>query len=219
MPAASGGAAFAAPVHVDDVVARDESLRLGDALEGPVEIALGGGGERHVEHDSAGLADQVVVVPGEFLGELVMSVIPAMDQPTHHTGVLHQRQVPIRRALCEIGLDLQEFRQGDRSTRTAQTRHDLATSGRVAKVVPRQSLGDGAVEFGGDSHLDGQPMSNTTIAIIAFVVAVACSFICAYVAQKKGRSVVGFAIVGLLVPLIGLIVIAVLKPVPPSVET
>lgn len=62
-------------------------------------------------------------------------------------------------------------------------------------------------------------MSNTTIAIIAVVFAIASSFICAYVAQKKGRSVVGFAIVGLLVPLLGIIVIAVLKPVPPSVET
>jgi hypothetical protein len=61
-------------------------------------------------------------------------------------------------------------------------------------------------------------MSNTTIAIIAFVFAVACSFVCAYVAQKKGRSVVGFAIVGLLLPLVGIIVIALLKPVPPSVD-
>jgi hypothetical protein len=60
-------------------------------------------------------------------------------------------------------------------------------------------------------------VSNTTIAIIAF--ALACSFICANVAQKKGRSVVGFAILGFLVPLLGIIVIAVLKPVPPSVET
>jgi hypothetical protein len=62
-------------------------------------------------------------------------------------------------------------------------------------------------------------MSNTTIAIIAFVVALACSFVCANVAQKKGRNVVGFAILGFLVPLLGIIVIAVLKPVPPSVET
>jgi hypothetical protein len=62
-------------------------------------------------------------------------------------------------------------------------------------------------------------MSNTTIAIIAFALALACSFICANVAQKKGRSVVGFAILGFLVPLLGIIVIAVLKPVPPSVET
>jgi predicted nucleic acid-binding Zn ribbon protein len=62
-------------------------------------------------------------------------------------------------------------------------------------------------------------MSNTTIAFITFAVAVLCSFICANIAQKKGRSVVGFAILGFLVPLIGIIVIAVLKPVPPSVET
>jgi hypothetical protein len=66
---------------------------------------------------------------------------------------------------------------------------------------------------------EGNHMSNTTIGIIAFVLAVACSFICAFIAQKKGRSVVGFAILGLLVPLLGIIVIAVLKPVPPSVET
>jgi hypothetical protein len=62
-------------------------------------------------------------------------------------------------------------------------------------------------------------MSNMTIAIIGFVFAVVSSFICAFIAQKKGRSVVGFAILGLLVPLLGIIVIAVLKPVPPSVET
>jgi hypothetical protein len=61
-------------------------------------------------------------------------------------------------------------------------------------------------------------MSNTTIAIIGFVFAVASSFICGSIAQKKGRSVVGFAIVGMLVPLLGIIVISVLKPVSPSIE-
>jgi hypothetical protein len=62
-------------------------------------------------------------------------------------------------------------------------------------------------------------MSNTTIAIIGFVFAVVSSFICGSIAQKKGRSVVGFAIVGMLVPLLGIIVISVLKPVPPSIES
>lgn len=86
----SGGAAFAAAVHVDDVVAWDEPLCFGDALEGSVEVSFGGGGERHVKHDAAGFADQVVMVLGEFFGELVVSVVATMDQPTHHTGVLHQ---------------------------------------------------------------------------------------------------------------------------------
>jgi hypothetical protein len=62
-------------------------------------------------------------------------------------------------------------------------------------------------------------VSNTTIAILALALAVFCSFVCATVAQRKGRSAVGFAILGFLVPLLGIVVIALLKPVPPTVDT
>ena len=46
--------------------------------------------------------------------------------------------------------------------------------------------------------------------LICFVVAVACAFACAKLAQRKGRDAVAWAVVGFLIPIVGLVAIAVL---------
>lgn len=53
-------------------------------------------------------------------------------------------------------------------------------------------------------------MDRTWLWIISFAVAAVCAFLCARIAAGKGRSPLGYAILGFFLPIIGLIVIAVL---------
>jgi|APHig6443717817_1056837.scaffolds.fasta_scaffold1884544_1 Na+-translocating ferredoxin:NAD+ oxidoreductase RnfA subunit len=52
-------------------------------------------------------------------------------------------------------------------------------------------------------------MDNTFVWIIAFAVAVACGLFSAKLAGDKGRSPVGYGLLGFFLPLIGIIVAAV----------
>lgn len=51
---------------------------------------------------------------------------------------------------------------------------------------------------------------------ISLAIAVACSLGSAYIAANKGRNVVGYAILGFFLPLIGLIVAAVVPSKKPA---
>jgi hypothetical protein len=51
---------------------------------------------------------------------------------------------------------------------------------------------------------------NVTVSILGLVIAVVCAYVCYRIALSKGRQPVGWAILGFVFPLIGLIVIAVL---------
>ena len=55
-------------------------------------------------------------------------------------------------------------------------------------------------------------MNNSWLWITSFVIAVICSFVSARIAGGKGHSALGFAILGFLLPLIGVIVALLLKP-------
>ena len=48
--------------------------------------------------------------------------------------------------------------------------------------------------------------------LISFVVSVACAFVCAKLALRKGRDVTIWAVLGFLIPIIAVAVIAVLPP-------
>lgn len=50
--------------------------------------------------------------------------------------------------------------------------------------------------------------------IISVIVSIISAIICFKIAAGKGRNAVGYAILGFFLPLIGIIIIAVLKPVP-----
>lgn len=54
------------------------------------------------------------------------------------------------------------------------------------------------------------------IAVIAIVAALVISFICATIAQRKGRNVVLWAILGIFFPIVGLIVISLLSSKAPA---
>lgn len=47
---------------------------------------------------------------------------------------------------------------------------------------------------------------------IWLVVGVVCAVICGIVAKNKGRNPIGFALLGFVLPLIGVIVVLVIKP-------
>ena len=77
-------------------------------------------GNGQVLHAPARSADQVVMVPGQILGELVPSVLVVGHHPAHHARLLEVAQVPVDGALREVPAAPQDLRDGDRAARRAR---------------------------------------------------------------------------------------------------
>lgn len=109
-----GSAIGAGAEDVEPMVVDDEAVAFGDrrqlALEGPFEP----GGHREVDHCAAGGAHEVMVMPGEVLGQLEPSVIIGGDHPMDYPGFLQLRQVSVDRALCQRATLGEDLGQGER---------------------------------------------------------------------------------------------------------
>lgn len=83
------------------MVTRLEALGTHNVGNSCVERALDARTEADVLHPTALFADEVMVVLGEVLGELVVRMIRAVHQSAHHPGLLEHREIPVRRTLRE----------------------------------------------------------------------------------------------------------------------
>ena len=117
--------------------------RFGERMHAVFEL----GRRIDVEDGSAGIADDVVMVAGEILGQFVPCGVVSREQPMHHAGLLEDGEISIGGALGETGAAVEEFGHGERSIGTAEGVDEGASIGGVALSVLLQPLVGGAMEF------------------------------------------------------------------------
>lgn len=111
------------------------------AFERPLEP--GGGGE--ILDPSAFLADEVVVVAGEVLGELEAREPVAGDDPVQHARGLQHHEVAVGAALCQTRTLVEDLGRGERSGCRHEDRNQLGAAVREALIHAAEThLGRGA---------------------------------------------------------------------------
>src|SRR4051812_16204600 len=95
-----------------------EAVPAGDAAKRAVELALELVGDGEVFDVAASAADEVVVVLGEVLGQLVPSEVVPGDDATHDAGALEHGQVPVGRALREVAAVLEQLGDAEGAVRS-----------------------------------------------------------------------------------------------------
>ena len=95
------------------VAARDRGGRRGDR-------ALEPGRRGHVLHPPARRADEVVVVPGEVLGQLPARELVGAHDPVHDPGLLEHHEIAVHRALREAAPGLEDLGDGQRAWRLGE---------------------------------------------------------------------------------------------------
>ena len=123
--------------EIEAVVVELEADLLGHLHEGLVDRALEPRRHREVTDRPARRADQVVVVLGEGLGELVAGEVLARDDPVDQAGLLEHREIAVRRAHGQAFAALQDLVDGERVTGGAQDLQQRTTSG--SESLPKRS--------------------------------------------------------------------------------
>ena len=126
----------------------DKAQLAPETRKGRVERGLDRSPERNVLHASAPLADEVMVVLGEVLGELEMRVVGAVHKTPYHAGLLEHGKVAVGGALRKGCVARKKFREGHRRTSARQHLDDPATSVGVALLTTAEAVVDGPVQFG-----------------------------------------------------------------------
>ena len=145
---ASGSAVGATAVEVDRVMRRGEPLGARHRGERFVEAHLELRRQGHVTNRPAQLTDQVMVMLGQVLGQLVPGVVGAVDQSAHHADLFEDRQVAVGRTLGEGRGQLDQLRQRDRPIGARQRVDDGASARRVALVVLVETITHRSVDLG-----------------------------------------------------------------------
>ncbi len=96
---------------------RVETLGVGQRIERVVESPFERRRQRDVANRAARLADQVMVVLGEVLGELVPSMVGRVHQPSHDAHLLHHREIAVGGTLREHRGEFDQLGQRDRTVR------------------------------------------------------------------------------------------------------
>lgn len=104
---ASASAARANADEVEPVAAGRETMFRSDAVQRTLEGDLELVGDREVLHLTAAAADEVMVVFGEILCELVAGELIVGDDAAHHPRSLEHGEVAIRGALRQIAAGLE----------------------------------------------------------------------------------------------------------------
>ena len=91
-------------------------------------------------------ADQVVVVSGEVLGELVPRELVVRHDAVDDARLLEHHEVAVHRALCEAGAGFEDLRDRERSFGSRQHVDDLDAHRRHALLLFAESPGDGFVQ-------------------------------------------------------------------------
>src|SRR5215471_19569234 len=96
---AGGGAVGAGADEVEPVVVGGEGVLARHPAERPLDLRLDPGRHGEVPDLAAGGADEVVVVPGEVLGQLVAGELVGGDDPVDDPGPLQHGEVAVGRRL------------------------------------------------------------------------------------------------------------------------
>lgn len=130
------GAVTAEAVDVDDVTARGKTVLPCHRIKTRIQRALHTRTEADVLHAPTLLADEVMVVLGEILGELIVRVVRTMNESAHHTCFLEHSQIAIRRALRKCRRTVEQHRECHRAVDSCKCLDDVTTPVGVA-LVPR----------------------------------------------------------------------------------
>src|SRR2546423_5497343 len=145
------GSSAAIPTGTDQVqpVPHRGPARLArERVHRPAHRRLDGSGDRHVLDGPAVRADQVVVMTGKVLGELIATELLLGEDPADDLRSLERNEVAIDGALGEPPSSLQHLRQRQRASRAGEDVDEPAPLGRVALSVRVQSRRDDRVEVG-----------------------------------------------------------------------
>src|SRR5688572_7009673 len=126
--------------------AREPSFS-GELIEGPIELTLQRGRDVEVLHPAAPRTHQVVVVSGQFLGELVPGEAVLGGDPPDESGCLELRQVPIRGALRQVLATPQDVGEGKWHACSREYLHEPPPRVGVSLPRGRQSRGDLLMEL------------------------------------------------------------------------
>src|SRR5664280_146610 len=118
-PAARRAGAHQVELVADHLVALLLGDRPGGLVHGPLQPVRGD----HVLHRAAPGTGQVVVVPGEVLGQLVAPVVVDTGDPAHDTRLDQHRHVPVGARLREGLVGLQDLGDRQRAPGGGQRRH------------------------------------------------------------------------------------------------
>jgi len=119
---------------------------LGNAAQGTVETALGSGVQGEVGNRAAARADEVVVVLGEVLGELVASEVVASHDAGDGIGRFQDGEVPVDTGLGECLVGGEDLGDGQRPVAGLEDRDQPASTGGVALVVTAEEGSDFVVD-------------------------------------------------------------------------
>ena len=126
-------------VQVQDVMGRSEANLAGRCIQRRIHRFLKGTGEVHVADIAARDADQVMVVAQQRLGQFETRPISADADPADNTADLQRCEVPVGRALRQIGCGLDDLRKRERSFRRCEHGDQVASTSGVAVPHRRQA--------------------------------------------------------------------------------
>jgi len=121
---------------------------VGNCGQGRVHRPLDADGQYEVFDRSTTSAQEMVMVLGEVLGQLVPGELVGGGHPTHDSRLLEHRQVAVHRALGQTIVLRQDFGEGQGTIRIAQDLDEGMTVPRVALAFEAQTLGGDLVEVG-----------------------------------------------------------------------
>ena len=130
-----------------------ETRCLGDPMESRVECFLGGVVELEVGDVAATVADEVVVMAGQVLGQFVARELVGGDDPAHCTDLFENGEIPIHARLWKRRVDLTDLADCQRLTAIDECFYEAPPTGRVALISLREKPGDFFVDIG-SAHSD-----------------------------------------------------------------
>lgn len=117
-----------------------------DPAEYPVQFGLELVAHREVGDRAARLADEVVMVVGQALGELVARPLVGAGDATNRIDPFEHDEVPVHRALGQFGDELTQLGHRARPGRPDQRGDEGAATGRVALPVAAEAVRDRRVD-------------------------------------------------------------------------
>lgn len=131
---------------VEAVTVRLETLCIGESFDGGCHIAFEGRGGGHIDDSAAVGAQEVVVVLGELLGQLVASELVIGRDPPHHPGDLKVEEVTVGGTARKIGQSIGDIPDADGMTGVDQQADDGSAAGCVALIGPAKPVLDDIVQ-------------------------------------------------------------------------
>ena len=163
------GAGAAGAEKIETVFSDREAFARGGGRKRCIELLLGLFVERKVGDVTARIADQVVMVAGQVLGEFVTCELIVGDDPTHRTSLFKDGQVSVHARLGERGVDFADLADGKRAATVYQRLDQPPPTARVTLVSLREKPSNFFIDIGGaHDDEDSEPCeaSNALVVVV-----------------------------------------------------